>query len=62
MSGVPTSVEIDRYEWNFDGELTIESGPSQQHVFRAKNARTVVVRIVPKHGNTITRTAVVVVT
>lgn len=62
VTGIPTNVEIDRYEWNFDGELTIDAGPSYQHVFRAKNARTVVVRIIPKHGDTITRTAVVMVT
>lgn len=62
VTGVPTSVEIDRYEWFFDGERTVPNGgPSQSHAFRAKGERTVTVNIVPRRGPSYTRSAIVVV-
>jgi len=62
VTGVPTSVEIDRYEWDFNGENTITSGPSQSHAFRARGERPVTVTIVPRRGPSHTRQAVVTVT
>lgn len=62
VTGVPTTVEIDRYEWNFNGENTITSGPSQSHAFRARGERPVTVTIVPRRGPSHTRQAVVTVT
>jgi hypothetical protein len=60
VTGVPTTVEIDRYEWFFVGEDTYPNGgPSQSHAFRARGERTVRVVIVPKRGKSYERTAVV---
>lgn len=60
VTGIPTTVEIDRYEWFFEGERTEPNGgPSQSHAFRARGERIVRVNIVPKRGPTHTRTAVV---
>lgn len=62
VTGVPTSVEIDRYEWFFEAERTEPNGgPSQSHSFRAKGERNVRVNIVPSRGPSHTRTAIVVV-
>jgi hypothetical protein len=62
VTGVPTTVEIDRYEWFFDGERTEPNGgSSQQHAFRARGERTVRVNIVPSRGPSHSRTAIVVV-
>lgn len=62
VTGVPTTVEIDRYEWNFDGERIVgDGGSSQSHAFRARGERTVTVTIVPRRGPSHTRTAIVVV-
>jgi len=60
VTGVPTTVEIDRYVWNFDGERTeANGGPSQSHAFRARGERTVTVTIVPSEGRSYTRSAIV---
>jgi hypothetical protein len=62
VSGVPTTVGIDRYEWNFDGErFEADGGPSQSHAFSARGSRTVTVTIFPKTGPSYKRSAVVVV-
>lgn len=62
VTGIPTTVDIDRFEWFFDGERTEPAGgPSQSHAFRARGERTVRVNIVPKRGPTVSRTAIVVV-
>lgn len=62
VTGVPTTVEVDRYEWNFDGErIVADGGSSQSHAFRARGERTVTVTIVPRRGPSHTRTAIVVV-
>lgn len=62
VTGVPTSVEIDRYEWFFEAERTEPNGgPSQSHAFRARGERNVRVNIVPRRGPSHTRTAIVVV-
>lgn len=60
VTGVPTTVEIDRYEWRFEDERTVSNGgPSQSHAFRARGERTVTVTIVPREGRSYTRSAIV---
>ncbi len=60
VAGVPATVEIDRYEWDFSGETNgLTGGPSQSHVFVTRGPRTVTVNIVPRRGSTQSRQAIV---
>jgi hypothetical protein len=63
VSGVPTTVEIDRYEWEFFGTdgAKVTSGPSQSHAFQQRGERTVKVTIVPRRGPSHTRQVFVTV-
>jgi len=63
VSGIPTSVAIDRYVWNFgDGAVTTTSTGSTTHAYTTAGLKTVTVTVYPAHGNALTATFQLVVT
>jgi hypothetical protein len=64
VSGVPTSVPIDHYEWDFGDGTPVRrtDSPSTTHQYAFPGGKTVKVTVVPKTGPTRSHTFEVVVT
>jgi len=63
VTGIPTSVPINRYEWSFgDGTVQNTNTGSVTHGYQSVGLKTITVTVVPRYGSAVSTTFQILVT